>query len=70
MCKLIEIFRSNVNLFDSKLDKDLLYNVGTGRSVSDEISDFLLNVDILGERLKTNFIVVQKKKITLKVESH
>ena len=44
------------------MEKDLLYNIGTGRSISDESSDLLLNVDVLGERSKTNFIVSCSEK--------
>lgn len=54
---LLQVFRSNGNPFDPKRDKDLLYNIGTGKSVSNEISDFLLNANVLGERLKSDFIV-------------
>ena len=39
-----------------------MYNIGTGRSISDESSDLLLNVDVLGERSKTNFIVSCSEK--------
>ena len=43
LLKLIDTVKGTMNPFDFNLDKNTLYNIGTGKGASTETSDFLLN---------------------------
>ena len=38
------------------MNNDLLYNIKTGRSASESVADFLLNVEKKGQELRDKFI--------------
>ncbi|GFV96407.1 uncharacterized protein TNCV_2869841 [Trichonephila clavipes] len=48
----IEIFENNINPFDESLDKDSLYNIATAKPVSENVANFLLNIEKNGEDLR------------------
>ena len=53
----IYTIKQNMNPFDSiELDKNLLYNINTGRATSNEVADFLLNVESTGNSVRVIFI--------------
>lgn len=55
--KFIEYLQRNINPFDCEnLDKEHLYNKGTGRASSNEVADFLLNFIENGRLRKEQFI--------------
>lgn len=54
--KFMDTINQNINPFRNDLDKDVLYNIATGRAATDEISNFLLNVEESGSHLRENFI--------------
>ncbi|KAH9637765.1 hypothetical protein HF086_007794 [Spodoptera exigua] len=45
-----------MNPFDDTIDKDILFNISTGKATSKEVADFLLNVKTAGYQQKLNFI--------------
>ncbi|GFU25149.1 uncharacterized protein TNCV_3360601 [Trichonephila clavipes] len=51
-----EIFENNINPFDESLDKDSLYNIATAKPVSENVTNFLLNIEKNGEDLRKQFI--------------
>ncbi|KAJ8670310.1 hypothetical protein QAD02_001569 [Eretmocerus hayati] len=53
---LIRAFKLSINPFSADLDDDKLYNISTGKAVSDEISGSLLGILEKGEALKKKFI--------------
>ena len=56
MNKVIVAFNDRINPFCKETRKDVLCNISTGQSVSNEISDFLLNVEAIGEKQKIEFL--------------
>ncbi|GBP86801.1 hypothetical protein EVAR_99881_1 [Eumeta japonica] len=56
LAAFIDIFEKNCNPFDPDLNKDDLYNIATGKSVSEDIADFLLNIEENGDELRKLFI--------------
>ncbi|GFU57924.1 uncharacterized protein TNCV_3145091 [Trichonephila clavipes] len=51
-----EIFENNINPFDESLDKDSLNNIATAKPVSENVANFLLNIEKNGEDLRKQFI--------------
>lgn len=49
------MLKQNINPFNS-VDTDQLHNIATGRAASQEVCDFLLNVEKNGQRLREAFI--------------
>ena len=56
LLKLIDTVKGTMNPFDFNLDKNTLYNIGTGKGASTETSDFLLNYKKIGKSAKEQFI--------------
>lgn len=52
----IDILETNCNPFDPDLNKDELYNIATGKPVSEQIAEFLLNIEESGDALRKQFI--------------
>lgn len=53
----INILKQNCNPFNNEnIEREFLYNIGTGRAASEEVSDFLLNVEKNDNLLKEKFI--------------
>lgn len=55
LAAFIDIFE-NCNPFDLDLNNDNLYNIATGKAVSEDIVDFLLNIEENGDELGKLFI--------------
>ncbi|KAH9635594.1 hypothetical protein HF086_012263 [Spodoptera exigua] len=53
---IIEAIKCTMNPFDDTIDKDILFNISTGKATSKEVADFLLNVKTAGYQQKLNFI--------------
>lgn len=53
---LVDTIQKNMNPFDPELDKLSLYNISTGKAASPEVSNFLLNANSSGKKLKNDFI--------------
>ena len=56
MLKLLETIPEHMNPFSKDLDKEILYNLGTGKSAQIETADFLLSVVKIGRKAQTDFI--------------
>ena len=58
--KQVEAFTENLllhmNPFDPHLDKNKLFNVGTGQAAVEPVADFLLNAEQNGKKLRDEFI--------------
>lgn len=54
----ISVLKQNINPFNSEdIPNDQLFNIATGRrAASEEVTDFLLNVEKTGHRLRETFI--------------
>ena len=52
LLKLIDTVKGTMNPFDFNLDKNTLYNIGTGKGASTETSDFVLNYKKIGKTAK------------------
>lgn len=52
----METIKKNINPFSNELDKAFLYNIKTGKAASEEVADFLLNVEVKGAEIKDKFI--------------
>ena len=53
----ISILKQNINPFNTvDAQSDLLYNIATGRAASQQVCDFLLDVERSGRRLRETFI--------------
>ena len=46
-----------MNSFCKEMNKDLLFNIGTGKSSKQEIAEFLLNVNKIGPKGRKGFII-------------
>lgn len=54
--QIINSIKSCLNPFDENINKDYLYNISTGKAANNQVADFLLNSNNVGETLKQNFI--------------
>lgn len=52
----IGIVNQNLNPFERSLNEDVLYNISTGQSVSENVTDFLINIEESGHTLREQFI--------------
>ncbi|CAH1645610.1 unnamed protein product [Spodoptera littoralis] len=48
--------KQNMNPFSRDVDKDFLYIISTGQAVTEDIENFLLNVETLGNKQREEFI--------------
>ena len=46
-----------MNPFNEEVNKELLFNIGTGKSSKQETAEFLLNVNKTGQKTRENFII-------------
>ena len=53
---LMGLIRQNINPFSNDIDPNQLFNISTGAVASDDIDDFLLNIESKGEELQNKFI--------------
>ena len=56
----LEILRSiqeDMNPFSEEENKDLLFNIGSGKSSKQETAEFLLNVNKIGQKARESFII-------------
>lgn len=53
---IIAKIKENINPFGFNVDKNYLFNIITGRSVSDSTCKFLIEAERIGENKKMNFI--------------
>ncbi|GFX58424.1 hypothetical protein TNCV_320061 [Trichonephila clavipes] len=54
--KFMNSFDQYVNPFSLDLSPDQLFNIASGKAASSEVEEFLLNVQEIGEKLRTTFI--------------
>ena len=55
--KILRNIRENMNPFSEEVNKDLLFDIGTGKSSNQETAEFLLNVNKIGQRAREAFII-------------
>lgn len=53
--RIIETMKKTTNPFSENLDKNILFNMSTGKAASSHVSDFLLNCKTLGHEQKLRF---------------
>ena len=46
-----------MNPFSEEVNKDRLFNIGTGKSSKQEAAEFLLNVNKIGQKAQEGFII-------------
>ena len=54
--RLMAMVKDTLNPFDEIIDKEKLYNLGTGKAVSSNTEEFILSIKRNGENLRRNFI--------------
>ena len=54
--KIKEMIKETMNPFDVNIDPDKLYNLGTGKAVSNKTEEFMLNIKANGEKYKKAFL--------------
>ena len=54
--KIISMLKETMNPFSNELDKENLYNIGTGKAASERTERFLLNIEEIGKREQEKFI--------------
>ena len=55
--KILRSIQENMNPFSEEVNKDLLFNKGTGKSSRQETAEFLLNVNKIGQKAWEAFII-------------
>ena len=55
--KIVRSIQENMNPFSEEVNKDLLFNIGTGKSSKQETAEFLLNVNKIGQKAREGFII-------------
>ena len=53
---IITSIKETMNPFSGTIERDILYNIGTGKSASNETTNFLLNVKKSGSAMREKFI--------------
>ncbi|XP_077276997.1 uncharacterized protein LOC143905452 [Temnothorax americanus] len=53
---IIETIKNTLNPFVESIDKNVLFNISTGKATSPEVCDFLINVKSVGSQQKLTFI--------------
>lgn len=53
---IIEAINNTMNPFDDNIDKNVLFNISTGRAASENVTNFLQNIKEEGHKQKLNFI--------------
>lgn len=63
----------NINPFQIDLENNLLYNISRGQAATNNIADFLLNVEINGQELHEKLIeeyVLDEKRFTKTIKQN
>ena len=55
--KILRSIQENMNPFSEEVNKDLLFNIGTGKSSKQETAEVLLNVDKNDQKAREGFII-------------
>ena len=55
LISILETIKKTMNPFDENLDKNILFNMSTGKAASSNVTDFLLNIKSLGHEQKLRF---------------
>ena len=55
--KILRSIPENMNPFSEEVNKDILFNMGTGKSSKQETAEFLLNFNKIGEKACEGFII-------------
>lgn len=53
---VINEVENNINPFNSEIDKDNLFNISTGKSATEKVKHYLLNIGSIGDDRRNNFI--------------
>ena len=53
---IMEAIQNTMNPFDDAIDKNILFNISTGKAASHDVTNFLLNVKSVGNHQKIDFI--------------
>ena len=56
LANILNMLKQTMNPFSRKLDKDSLFNIGSGKSASEETKNFLLSVIKIGETAQNTFV--------------
>ena len=55
--KILTSIQEKMNPFSEEVNKDVLFNIGTGKSSKQEAAEFLLNVKKIGQKAREGFII-------------
>ena len=55
--KILRSIQENMNPFSEEVNKDIPFNIDTGKSTKQEIAEFLLNVKKIGQKAREVFII-------------
>ena len=55
--KILTSIQEKMNSFSEEVNKDVLFNIGTGKSSKQEAAEFLLNVKKIGQKAREGFII-------------
>ena len=55
--KILRRIQENMNPFSEEVNKDLLFNIGTSKSSKQETTEFLFNVNKIGQKAREAFII-------------
>ena len=55
--KILRNIRENMNPFSEEVNKDLPFDIGTGKSSKQETAEFLLNMNEIGQKAREAFII-------------
>ena len=54
--KILSSIQENMKHFSEEVNKDLRFNIGTGKSSKRQAAEFLLNVNKIGQKAREGFI--------------
>ena len=54
--KILTLLRETINPFSKELDKNDLFNIGSGKAASKETKEFLLSLQTIGEKAQAKFV--------------
>ena len=54
--RIMAMVKDNLNPLNKNIDKEKLYNLGTGKAVSSNTEEFMFSIKIDEENLRRNFI--------------
>lgn len=54
--RFLDAFSKYINPFSSALSRDFLFNICSGKAASEEVADYLLNIETIGDNLRKKFI--------------